>query len=129
MAIWEDGVVWQAGQVGTTPEELRLFADSLAASDEDAGYMVAREVLRSREPPQSSRSATSWRWGLLRAALKEGVSVPENLSVVGHYDVPILRSPPHRPDDRFSRSGRSGGGDADQAGHEGDERQAASRLR
>src|SRR5215212_3473367 len=30
------GVVWQAGRVGTTPEELRLFADSLAPSDEVA---------------------------------------------------------------------------------------------
>ena len=36
VAIWQDGVVWQAGKVGTTPEELRLFADSLAASDEVA---------------------------------------------------------------------------------------------
>src|SRR5215218_2775153 len=36
VAIWEDGVVWQAGQVGTTPEELRLFADSLGPGDEVA---------------------------------------------------------------------------------------------
>jgi transposase len=36
VAIWQDGVVWQAGQVGTTPEELRLFADSLAPGDEVA---------------------------------------------------------------------------------------------
>ena len=29
VAIWEDGVVRSAGQVATTPEALRLFADSL----------------------------------------------------------------------------------------------------
>jgi transposase len=36
VAIWEDGVVWQAGKVGTTPEELRVFADSLGPADEVA---------------------------------------------------------------------------------------------
>ena len=36
VAIWEDGLVRQAGQIATTPEALRLFADSLAASDEVA---------------------------------------------------------------------------------------------
>jgi transposase len=36
VAIWQDGVVWQAGRVATTPEELRLFADSLAPGDEVA---------------------------------------------------------------------------------------------
>src|SRR3954454_24539021 len=36
IAIWEDGVVRQAGRIATTPEALRLFADSLAASDEVA---------------------------------------------------------------------------------------------
>jgi transposase len=36
VAIWQDGVVWQAGKVGTAPEELRLFADSLAPGDEVA---------------------------------------------------------------------------------------------
>jgi len=36
VAIWEDGLVRQAGQIATTPEALRLFADSLAAGDEVA---------------------------------------------------------------------------------------------
>ena len=36
MAVWEDGVVRQAGQIATTPEALRVFADSLLASDEVA---------------------------------------------------------------------------------------------
>ena len=36
VAIWEDGLVRQAGQIATTPEALRLFADSLASSDEVA---------------------------------------------------------------------------------------------
>src|SRR6266540_5735666 len=36
VAIWEDGVVWQAGRIQTTPEALRLFADSLCADDEVA---------------------------------------------------------------------------------------------
>jgi transposase len=36
VAIWEDGLVRQAGQIATTPQALRLFADSLAASDEVA---------------------------------------------------------------------------------------------
>ena len=36
VAIWEDGLVRQAGRIATTPEALRLFADSLASSDEVA---------------------------------------------------------------------------------------------
>jgi len=36
VAIWEDGLVRQAGQIATTPEALRLFADSLVSSDEVA---------------------------------------------------------------------------------------------
>src|ERR687897_682792 len=36
VAIWEAGGVRQVGQIQTTPEALRLFADSLAASDEVA---------------------------------------------------------------------------------------------
>ena len=36
VAIWETGVVRQVGQIATTPEALRLFADSLAPSDEVA---------------------------------------------------------------------------------------------
>jgi hypothetical protein len=31
VAIWEDGVIWQAGRIQTTPEALRAFADSLCA--------------------------------------------------------------------------------------------------
>src|SRR6266536_4315278 len=36
VAIWQDGLVRQAGQIPTTPEALRLFAGSLCASDEVA---------------------------------------------------------------------------------------------
>jgi transposase len=36
VAIWEDGVVRQAGQIKTTPEALRLFAGSLCELDEVA---------------------------------------------------------------------------------------------
>jgi hypothetical protein len=36
VAIWEDGLVRQAGWIDTTPEALRVFADSLAPSDEVA---------------------------------------------------------------------------------------------
>jgi hypothetical protein len=36
VAVWEAGIVRQVGQIQTTPEALRLFADSLAASDEIA---------------------------------------------------------------------------------------------
>src|ERR687888_2327727 len=36
VAIWEDGVVWQAGRIQTTPEALRAFAASLCATDEVA---------------------------------------------------------------------------------------------
>ena len=39
VAIWQDGLVVQAGQIATTPEQLRLFAGSLAGTDE-----VAREA-------------------------------------------------------------------------------------
>src|SRR3954453_3288213 len=36
VAIWQDGRVRQAGRIAATPEGLRLFADSLAPSDEVA---------------------------------------------------------------------------------------------
>jgi transposase len=36
VAIWEDGVVEQAGQIATTADALGLFADSLGAGDEVA---------------------------------------------------------------------------------------------
>ena len=36
VAIWEDGVVRQAGRIQTTPEGLREFAESLCLSDEVA---------------------------------------------------------------------------------------------
>src|SRR3954469_4922036 len=36
VAIWQDGVVRQAGRIAATPEALRVFADSLAPSDEVA---------------------------------------------------------------------------------------------
>src|SRR4051812_32668765 len=36
VAIWEDGLVRQAGRIATTPEMLRIFADSLAPTDEVA---------------------------------------------------------------------------------------------
>lgn len=36
VAVWEDGLVRQAGQVKTTPEALRLFAESLCEHDEVA---------------------------------------------------------------------------------------------
>lgn len=36
VAIWQDGLVRQAGQIAATPEALRVFADSLAATDEVA---------------------------------------------------------------------------------------------
>ena len=52
VAIWEDGVIWQAGRIQTTPEALRLFADSLCATDEVAleatgnTYAIARLLER-----------------------------------------------------------------------------------
>jgi len=36
ITIWEDGVVRQAGQIATTPDALRAFADSLLPGDEVA---------------------------------------------------------------------------------------------
>jgi transposase len=36
IAVWEDGRVRQAGQIATTPEALRVFADSLTPTDEVA---------------------------------------------------------------------------------------------
>jgi transposase len=36
VVIWEDGVIWPAGRIQTTPEALRDFADSLCATDEVA---------------------------------------------------------------------------------------------
>jgi transposase len=36
VAIWQDGVVSQAGRFATTPEQVRAFADSLAPTDEVA---------------------------------------------------------------------------------------------
>jgi transposase len=52
VAIWEDGVIWQAGRIQTTPEALRDFADSLCATDEVAleatgnTYAIARLLER-----------------------------------------------------------------------------------
>ena len=36
VAIWQDGLVRQAGQIAATPEALRLFAESLGPTDEVA---------------------------------------------------------------------------------------------
>jgi transposase len=36
IAVWEDDVVRQAGQIATTPEAIRVFADSLLPTDEVA---------------------------------------------------------------------------------------------
>jgi transposase len=36
VALWQDGLVRQAGRIDTTPEALRLFAGSLAPTDEVA---------------------------------------------------------------------------------------------
>jgi transposase len=36
VAVWEDGLVRQEGQIATTPETLRVFADSLGPGDEVA---------------------------------------------------------------------------------------------
>ncbi|MCA1699260.1 MAG: transposase, partial [Actinobacteria bacterium] len=36
VAVWQDGLVRQAGRIDTTPEALRLFAGSLAPTDEVA---------------------------------------------------------------------------------------------
>jgi transposase len=36
IAVCEDGVVRQAGQIATTPEAIRVFADSLLPTDEVA---------------------------------------------------------------------------------------------
>ena len=52
VAIWEDGVIWQAGRIQTTPEALRAFAASLCVSDEVAleatgnTYAIARLLER-----------------------------------------------------------------------------------
>src|SRR6266511_3732369 len=52
VAIWEAGVIWQAGRIQTTPEALRLFAASLCATDEVAleatgnTYAIARLLER-----------------------------------------------------------------------------------
>ena len=47
IAVWEDDVVRQAGQIATTPEALRASADSLEPSDEVA--------LEAQSPCRSSR--------------------------------------------------------------------------
>jgi transposase len=36
VAVWEDGRVRHVGQISTAPEALRVFADSLASTDEVA---------------------------------------------------------------------------------------------
>ena len=36
IAVWENGLVRQAGQIATTPDALRAFAESLLPSDEVA---------------------------------------------------------------------------------------------
>ena len=54
VAIWEDGIVRLAGQIATTPEALRLFAESLCELDEVAIFMRSRA-----EEPDSGTWAMS----------------------------------------------------------------------
>jgi transposase len=72
IAVWEDGVVRQAGQVATTPEALRAFADSLLPTDEVAleatgnthaitrliAPRAARVVVAATAPQASQRRTT-----------------------------------------------------------------------
>jgi hypothetical protein len=77
VAIWQDGRVRHAGQIPATPEGLRLFADSLAPTDEVAleATCNGRPALptdRLRFGPigtgQCSRERGLGRWGGTRVA-------------------------------------------------------------
>ena len=84
IAVWEDGLVRQAGQVATTPEALRVLADSLEPSDEVAieatcnthaivrliAPRVARVVIsKPAEDPGGRRGEGQDRQGRRRSAL------------------------------------------------------------
>jgi hypothetical protein len=43
VAIWQGGLVRQAGQIAMTAEALRVFADSLAPTDEVVSRSRARQ--------------------------------------------------------------------------------------
>jgi hypothetical protein len=52
VAVWEDGVVRQVGQIALTDEALRIFADSLASEDEIAleATCNTQAIVRLLEP-------------------------------------------------------------------------------
>ena len=61
VAIWQDGLVRQAGQIAMTTEALRIFADSLAPSDEVAleatgGANAVVRALRAGDPSIGTRA-------------------------------------------------------------------------
>ena len=66
VAIWEAGVVRQAGRIQTTPEALREFAESLCASDEVVleatgnTYAIARLLGRVSEVGVSGEMLLPW---------------------------------------------------------------------
>jgi transposase len=53
VAVWEDGLVRQAGRAGPSDESLRIFADSLGPEDEVAleATCNAQTIFRLLEPP------------------------------------------------------------------------------
>jgi transposase len=65
VAIWQDGVVRQAGRFATTPEQVRAFADSLAPTDE-----VALEV-----------TGNTWAIATLLASRAGRVVVSQSLAI------------------------------------------------
>ena len=62
VAIWQDGLVRQAGQIAMTPEALRVFADSLAPTDEialEATGQHARDRAAAAGPGRAGRGQQS----------------------------------------------------------------------
>src|SRR6266508_6684502 len=84
VAIWEDGVVRQAGRIQLTPEGLRAFADSLCLSDEVAleatgnTYAIARLLERHVgrvvvSNPQKTRAIAEAKTDKVDAAVLAGL--------------------------------------------------------
>ena len=110
VAIWEDGVVWQAGRIQTTPEALRAFADSLCATDEVAleatgnTYAIARLLERHVgrvvvSNPQKTRA-------IAEAKVKTDKVDAAVLAQTASGRVPAVGVAARRPNPRAAPSGR-----------------------
>lgn len=60
-----------------------------AAADEEGGFLAAREMLAAADRPTALLCATDRiAYGVMRAARQAGLTLPDDLSVIGHDNLP-----------------------------------------